>query len=83
MAKVTVIPEEFTFVKYDAAEIAGIVADLAERLGVANPIRVVVDETSEGEVVLGFRVEGLEPLGDPRTVGISQVVGGPGGGQGL
>ena len=34
-AKVTVSPEEFTFVKYDAAEIAGIVADLAERLGVA------------------------------------------------
>ena len=45
-AKVTVTPEEFTFVKYDAAEIADIVAELAERLEIANPIRVVVDETT-------------------------------------
>lgn len=46
MAKVTVTPEEFTFVKYSAAEIAEIVAELAERLEVANPIHVVVDETT-------------------------------------
>ena len=45
-AKVTVSPEEFTFVKYDAAEIAAIVAELAEQLEIANPIRVVVDETT-------------------------------------
>jgi len=45
-AKVTVSPEEFTFVKYDAAEIAGIVAALAEQLEIANPIRVVIDETT-------------------------------------
>lgn len=45
-AKVTVSPEEFAFVKYDAAEIAGIVADLAARLEIANPIRVVVDEST-------------------------------------
>jgi hypothetical protein len=45
-AKVTVSPEEFAFVKYDAAEIAAIVADLAEQLEIANPIRVVVDETT-------------------------------------
>ena len=45
-AKVTVSPEEFSFVKYDAAEIAAIVAELAEQLEIANPIRVVVDETT-------------------------------------
>jgi len=45
-AKVSVVPEEFTFVKFDANEIAEIVAGLAERLGIANPIQVVVDETT-------------------------------------
>jgi hypothetical protein len=45
-AKVTVSPQEFTFVKYDASEIAAIVADLAARLEIANPIRVVVDEAT-------------------------------------
>ena len=45
-AKVTISPEEFTFVKYDAAEIASIVAELAEQLELANPIRVIVDETT-------------------------------------
>jgi hypothetical protein len=45
-AKVTVTPEEFTFVKYDATEIAAIVAALAQQLEIANPIRVVVDETT-------------------------------------
>lgn len=42
----TVSPEEFTFVHYDAAEIIDIVAELAEQLEIANPIRVVVDETT-------------------------------------
>ena len=37
-AKVTVSPEEFTFVKYDATEIATIVAELAAQLEIANPI---------------------------------------------
>jgi hypothetical protein len=45
-AKVSVAPEEFIFVKYDAAEIAAVVAELAERLEIVNPIRVVVDETT-------------------------------------
>ena len=45
-AKVTVSPDEFTFVKYDASEIATIVAELAEQLELANPIRVIVDETT-------------------------------------
>ena len=45
-AKVTVSPEEFSFVKYDAAEIAALVGELAEQLEIANPIRVVIDETT-------------------------------------
>ncbi len=45
-AKVTVSPEEFAFVNYDAAEIASIVAELAEQLEIANLIHVVVDETT-------------------------------------
>jgi hypothetical protein len=45
-AKVTVSPAEFTFVKYDASEIAAIVADLAARLEIANPIRVEIDEAT-------------------------------------
>jgi hypothetical protein len=44
--KVTVTPSEFTFVAFDAAEIERIVTELAELLEVANPIRVVVDETT-------------------------------------
>jgi len=44
--KVTVSPEEFIFVEYDAAEIAAIVAELAAQLEIANPIRVIVDETT-------------------------------------
>ncbi len=45
-AKVTVSPEEFTFVKFDAAEITAVVAELAERLEIANPIHVAVNETT-------------------------------------
>jgi hypothetical protein len=45
-AKVTVSPAEFTFVRFDAAEIIAIVAELAARLDIANPIHVVVDEAT-------------------------------------
>ena len=44
--RVVVAPEQFTFVKYDAGEIAEVVTDLAQRIGLVNPIRVVVDETT-------------------------------------
>ena len=44
--RVSVEPAQFTQVKYDAAQIAAIVADLAERLGVSNPIELRVDETT-------------------------------------
>ena len=45
-SKVTVAPTEFKLVKYDPDEIADVAADLADRIGLANPIRIVVDETT-------------------------------------
>ncbi len=45
-ARVSVTPEEFTFVTYDGGEIARIVAELAAQLELANPIEVIVDETT-------------------------------------
>jgi hypothetical protein len=42
--RISVEPAAFTHVKYDAAEIAALVTQLSERLGVGNPISVVVDE---------------------------------------
>lgn len=44
--KVTVTPEEFHLIKYEASAIAAVVTELAELLGVTNPIHVVVDETT-------------------------------------
>ena len=44
--KVTVAPAQFVQVKYDAAEIAALVTELAERLGVSNPIELTIDETT-------------------------------------
>lgn len=41
---VTVAPERFTLVAYDADRIAEIVRELAAQLGVTNPIAVEVDE---------------------------------------
>lgn len=43
---VTVSPAEFAFVKYDADEIAALVSELAAMLQIANPIQVVIDETT-------------------------------------
>ena len=45
-AKVTVTPTEFHFVKYDSQDIVDVVTELAELLGVANPIHVIVDDTT-------------------------------------
>jgi hypothetical protein len=41
---VTVAPERFTLVAYDADQIAEIVRDLAAQLGLSNPMAVEVDE---------------------------------------
>jgi hypothetical protein len=43
---VTVSPQQFSYVDYDAAEIERVVTELAAKLGVTNDIRVEVDETS-------------------------------------
>lgn len=43
-AQVTVFPEQFAMVAYDAAEIAAIARELAERLSISNPISIEVDE---------------------------------------
>ncbi|SRR5581483_1606263 len=45
MAQVTVSPEEFNLVKYDAGEIASIVSELADRVGMGDSnIEIEVDE---------------------------------------
>ena len=46
IGQVTVSPSEFVFVKYDATEIANLVAELAAMFEIRNPIHVVVDETT-------------------------------------
>jgi hypothetical protein len=45
-ARVTVSPEEFSFVDFEADRIAEVVAELARDLEVPNPIRVVVNEST-------------------------------------
>ena len=42
--QVTVAPEQFVMVAYDANEIAAVVRDLCEQIGVNNPVSVEVDE---------------------------------------
>ncbi len=44
--KVSVSSAQFVQIKYDADEIADIVEEMADRLGVSNPVHVVVDETT-------------------------------------
>ena len=43
---VTVKPEAFTLVTFDAAEIRAAVVEVAALLGVTNPIEIAVDETN-------------------------------------
>jgi len=42
--QVTVAPEQFVMVAYDAGEIAEMVRDLSAQIGIANPVSVEVDE---------------------------------------
>ncbi len=44
--RVRVSPAEFRLIKYDAGAIAAVTTEMAELLGVPNPIRVLVDETT-------------------------------------
>ncbi|WP_420451544.1 hypothetical protein [Ilumatobacter sp.] len=59
----SVEPREFSLVDYDADVIARTVAEVATALGVANPIRVVVDETTP----LAKRSAELDGPPDPDT----------------
>ena len=43
---VTVTPQEFRFVVFDAAHTARIAADLAALLGIDRPVRIEIDETT-------------------------------------
>ena len=45
--KVSVSPAEFTLIQYDAEVIAGVVTAMAELLGVANPVHLLIDETTQ------------------------------------
>jgi hypothetical protein len=45
--RVRVSPAEFRLIKYDAGAIAAVTTEMAELLGVPNPIRVLVDETTQ------------------------------------
>lgn len=42
--QVTVAPQQFSLVSYDASEIAALVRNLAEQIGITNPVSVEVDE---------------------------------------
>jgi hypothetical protein len=42
--QVTVTPEQFVMVAYDANEIAAVVRELSELIGITNPVSVEVDE---------------------------------------
>lgn len=45
-AKISVVPEVFSFINFDSGEIADVVRDVAGRLGIGNPIRLEVDEST-------------------------------------
>lgn len=42
--QISVAPEQFAMVSYDADEIAAVVRDLCARIGITNPVSVEVDE---------------------------------------
>lgn len=85
--QVSVEPAEFHQVKYDAAEIAAIISDLAERLEVSNTIRVVVDEatalakvtctidaaTSDATILIEAQSGAIENTQQLTTLGVRQT----------
>ena len=61
MAKVTVTPQEFTMVNYDAGEIRAAVEDLADRVGIPADTEIVID------------IEEKTPLGRSRLTSTSPI----------
>lgn len=47
VGRVSVSPAEFRLIKYDAETIAGVLTEMADLLGVPNPIQLMVDETTQ------------------------------------
>ena len=75
---VTVTPETFTMVSFDAAEIAAVAERLARQIGIDRDIRIEVDETtplgrarvqSTDPVVLSVESGALEDPKRPRQMG--------------
>ena len=89
MAKVSVTPQEFNYVKYDAGEIAELTSKLADQIGLPadTVIELDIDETTSAARVrtdsldpIKLHVEGgaLEDPTEPRTLserGTADVVG--------
>ena len=61
MAKVSVTPQEFTFVKYDAGQIADLTSTLADQIGLPadTVIELVIDETTPAARV---HTDSLDPI---------------------
>jgi hypothetical protein len=86
MAEVTVIPETFTMVDYDAARIAELVARIADEVGLPgdSQIRVEVDEhtplgassvSSLDPIVIKVESGALEDAKSPRHLSERNVIG--------
>ena len=61
MAKVSVTPQEFTFVKYDAARIAELTSTLADQIGL--PADTVIElEIDEKTPATRVRTDSLDPI---------------------
>ncbi len=61
MAKVTVSPETFSFVLFDAGQIAELVGDLADRIGLPSDLEVRI-EVEERSPLGRTRVTSLDPV---------------------
>ena len=61
MAKVSVTPQEFHFVKYDAGEIADLAANVADQIGL--PADAVIEiEIDEATPMTRVRTDSLDPI---------------------
>jgi hypothetical protein len=59
MPRVTVTPEEWHYVAFDAGRIAAVAERLLDEIGIARDLRIEVDETTP---LLRVRVPSLDPL---------------------
>ena len=85
--QVTVAPERFTLVGYDGSEIADVVRELADLIGVTNPVSVEIDErtplskmsasvdatSSDATIRLRFESGALENTKQLTTFGVARA----------